>query len=138
MSTEAKLISAVIQVRDLSPLFEKGVSDSWFSNDDDRRVWSFLRTHFAKYGECPSQEVVLSNFPTYRVSELTDSIDFLLDDLVDKRRKLSISSTLRQAVEEIQTNKDHEAALLTMQSGIVRLEEEGLNKTSDINLIQTT
>jgi len=138
MSTEAKLISAVIQVRDLSPLFEKGVSDSWFSNDEDKRVWTYLRTHFAKYGECPSQEVITANFPTYKVHELTDSIDFLLDDLVDRRRKLSISNTLRQAVEEIQNNKDHEAALLTMQSGIVRLEEEGLNKTSDINLIQTT
>jgi replicative DNA helicase len=138
MSTEAKLISAVIQVRDLSPLFEKGVSDSWFSSDEDKRVWTFLRTHFAKYGECPSQEVVTSNFPAYKVQELTDSIDFLLDDLVDRRRKLSISNTLRQAVEDIQNSKDHEAALLTMQSGIVRLEEEGLNKTSDINLIQTT
>jgi len=138
MSTETKLIGAAIRVRDLSPLFERGVSDAWFSNEDDKRVWTYMRTHFAKYGECPSEEVVLSNFPTYRVAELTDSIDFLLDDLVDKRRKLSISNTLRQAVEAIQTEKDHEAALLLMQGGLVKLEEEGLNKTSDINLITTT
>lgn len=138
MSTETKLLSAAIQIRDLSPLFERGVSDSWFSTDEDKRVWTYIRTHFSKYGECPSQEVIASNFPTYKILELTDSIDFLLDDLVDKRRKLSISNTLREAITDIQENKDHEAALLTMQSGIVRLEEEGLNKTSDINLIQTT
>lgn len=138
MSTEAKLLSAAIQVRDLSPLFERNVTDSWFTDDDDRRVWSFLRSHFAKYAECPSLEVVKENFPTYRLLELTDSIDFLLDDLIDKRRKLSITSTLRQAVDHIQNDKDHEAALLTLQSGIIRLEEEGLNKTSDVNLIQTT
>jgi replicative DNA helicase len=138
MSTETKLIGAAIRVRDLSPLFERGVSDAWFSNEEDKRVWSYLRTHFAKYGECPSEEVIASNFPTYRVAELTDSIDFLLDDLVDKRRKLSISNTLRLAVEAIQTEKDHESALLLMQGGLVKLEEEGLNKTSDINLITTT
>lgn len=138
MSTETKLIGAAIRVRDLSPLFERGVSDSWFSNEDDKRVWTYLRTHFAKYGESPSEEVVVANFPTYRIAELTDSIDFLLDDLVDKRRKLSISNTLRQAVEAIQNEKDHEAALLVMQGGLVKLEVEGLNKTSDINLIQTT
>ena len=138
MSTESKLLGGVIQVRDLSPLFERNVSDSWFTDDEDRRVWVFLRTHFAKYAECPSQEVVASNFPTYVVQPLTDSIDYLLDELVDKRRKNSIVSTLRSAVDEIQNNKDHESALLLMQSGIVRLEEEGLNTTSDVNLITTT
>ena len=64
MSTEAKLLSAVIQVRDRSPLFERGVNDGWFNDDDDKRIWVFLRTHFAKYAECPSIEVVQSNFPT--------------------------------------------------------------------------
>jgi len=138
MSTEAKLIGAAIKIRDLSSLFERGVSDSWFSSDDDKRVWTYLRTHFAKYGECPSEEVVTANFPTYRITELTDSIDFLLDDLVDRRRKLSISNTLRAAVDAIQNDKDHESALLVMQNGIVRLEEDGLNQTSDVNLIETT
>ena len=138
MSTEAKLLSAVIQVRDLSPLFEHNVSDHWFADEEDRRIWVFLRTHFSKYAECPSLEVVKSNFPTYHVHELTDSIDYLLDDLVDKRRKNSITSTLRSAVDEIQNNKDHESALMIMQSGLVRLEEEGLNRTSDVNLITTT
>ncbi|NBW10246.1 MAG: hypothetical protein EBR82_19680 [Caulobacteraceae bacterium] len=138
MSTEAKLLSAAIRVRDLSPLFENNVSDNWFTSEDDKRIWIFLRTHFAKYGECPSEEVVSSNFPTYKLLELTDSIDYLIDDLVDRRRKLSISNTLRLAVEAIQTEKDHEAALLLMQGGIVKLEEEGLNKTSDVNLINTT
>ena len=138
MSTESKLLSSVIRVRDLSPLFERNISDSWFPDEEDRRVWAFLRSHFAKYAECPSMEVVQANFPAYQLQELTDSVDYLLDDLLDKRRKNSISSTLRLAVEEIQNNKDHESALMVMQGGIVRLEEEGLNKTSDVNLIQTT
>lgn len=138
MSTESKLLSAAIQIRDLSPLFERNVNDHWFTDDEDKRVWVFMRTHYSKYAETPSIEVVKSNFPAYQVQDLTDSIDFLLDDLVDKRRKVSITKTISQAVDEIQNNKDHEAALLLMQSGLVKLEEEGLNKTSDVNLIDTT
>lgn len=138
MSTEAKLLSAAIQIRDLSPLFERNVSDGWFTVEEDRRVWTFMRSHFAAYAECPSQEVIKANFPTYEISPLTDSIDYLLDDLVDKRRKNSITTTLRSAVDEIQQNNNHESALMIMQSGIVRLEDEGLNKTSDVNLITTT
>ncbi len=67
MTNEAKLISAAIQTRDLSALFERGVTDSWFPDQDDRRIWVFLRSHFSKYGECPSLEVVSENFPTYQV-----------------------------------------------------------------------
>jgi replicative DNA helicase len=138
MSTEAKLLGSIIHVRDLSPLFERNVSDAWFPDEEDKRVWTFLRSHFAKYAECPSVEVVKANFPTYQIHELTDSVDYLLDDLIDKRRKNSITATIRTAVEEIQNNKDHESALMVIQGGIVRLEEEGLNKTSDVNLVQTT
>ena len=138
MSTEAKLLSAVIAVRDLSPLFERNVADQWFPDEEDRRVWTFMRTHFSKYAECPSAEVISANFPTYVLQPITDSIDYLLDDLLDKRRKNSITSTLRAAVDEIQNNKNHESALMIMQGGLVRLEEEGLNNTSDVNLIQTT
>lgn len=138
MSTESKLLSGIIQVRDLAPLFERNVTDQWFGDDDDRRVWVFLRTHFAKYAECPSAEVVKLNFPTYEVLPLTDSVDYLLDELVDKRRKLSITSTVRSALEAIQSAKDHEAALTFMQGGIIKLEEEGLNKTSDVNMVTNT
>lgn len=137
MSTEARLLSAAIQIRDLSPLFDRNIQDNWFGDEEDRQVWTLLRSHYAKYGECPSQEVILQNFPNYKVLELTDSLDFLLDDLVERRRKLSITNTVREAAELIQ-NKDHEKALLAIQAGIVNLEEEGLSQTSDINLTQNT
>lgn len=138
INPETKLLSAAIQIRDLSALLERNVSDSWFSMDDDRRVWTFLRTHFAKYGECPSREVVGLNFPAYQVLPLTDSIDYLLDDLIDRRRRTTISATINDAIEAIESAKDHEAALIAMQRGLVLLEEQGLNKTSDVNLIKNT
>lgn len=137
MSTEAKLLSAVIELRDLSPLFERNIQDSWFTDEEDKQVWAYLRTHFSKYAECPSPEVVLQNFPNYKLLPLTDSLDFLLDDLVDKRRRLSITNTVREAAELIQA-KDHESALIALQGGVLSLDQEGLSKTSDVNLIQNT
>jgi replicative DNA helicase len=137
MSTEARLLSAAIQIRDLSPLFERNIQDSWFGDDEDRQIWNLLRTHYAKYGECPSYEVVQQNYPNYKLLDLTDSIDFLLDDLVERRRKLSITNTVRTAAEMIQ-GKDHESALLALQAGIINLEEEGLSQTTDVNLTQNT
>ncbi len=138
MTNEAKLISAAIQTRDLSALFERGVTDSWFPDQDDRRIWVFLRSHFSKYGECPSLEVVSENFPTYQVLNLSDSMDFLLDDLISKRRKVATSSMLREAIQAIEKEQDHEAALIALQRGMVKIEEAGLSTSTDVNLVKTT
>lgn len=138
MTNESRLLSAAINHRDLTPLFDRGARDSWFVSEDDKRVWVFLRTHFSKYGECPSLEVIQENFPTFVVQDVKDSIDYLLDDLIARRRKVATSSMLREAIEKIEKEQDHEAALLALQSGILRIEQSGLSQTSDVNLIKTT
>lgn len=138
MTNESRLLSSAIAHRDLSPLFERGARDSWFVDEEDRRIWVFLRTHFSKYGECPSIEVVNDNFPTYKLLDVTDSIDYLIDDLIAKRRKVATSNMLREAITKIEREQDHEGALLALQSGIVQIEQSGLSQTSDVNLIKTT
>ena len=138
MTNESRLLSSAISHRDLSPLFERGARDSWFVDDEDRRIWVFLRTHFAKYGECPSIEIINDNFPTYKLLDVQDSIDFLIDDLISKRRKVATSNMLREAISKIEKEQDHEGALLALQSGIVQIEQSGLSQTSDVNLIKTT
>jgi replicative DNA helicase len=134
MTPESKLLSKAIQERNLSPLFLRNVSDKWFTDQDDRRLWVFVRAHFAKYGECPSLDVVQQNFPTYRLSNVLDSIDFLLDDVVSNRRKAATNNMIRDAVETIEKSKGHEEALLVLQKGLVQLDEDGLTTTSDIDL----
>jgi replicative DNA helicase len=138
MTNESRLLSSAIAHRDLSPLFERGARDSWFVDEEDRRIWVFLRTHFSKYGECPSIEVVNDNFPTYKLLDVADSIDYLIDDLIAKRRKVATSNMLREAITKIEREQDHEGALLALQSGIVQIEQSGLSQTSDVNLIKTT
>lgn len=134
MNKEALLLSKVIQDRDLTPLFNRNVNDSWFIDNEDRKVWSLLKTHFTKYGECPSIEVVKDNFPSYHVVEVQDNIEFLLDGLISTRRKSSTVAMIGDAIQFIEKEQDHESALLSLQRGIVKLEEDGLSKTSDVNV----
>ena len=138
MTNESKLLSAAVQTRDLSTLFERGVNDTWFPDQEDKRIWVFLRSHFSKYGECPSLEVLGENFPTYQVLPLSDSMDFLLDDLISRRRKVATSSMLREAIQAIEKEQDHEAAIIALQRGMVKIEEAGLSTSTDVNLVKTT
>jgi replicative DNA helicase len=140
MNNEAKLLSKVIEDRNLGDILEKGITDLWFSDPVDKKLFKFLRDHFVKYQETPSLDVVKDNFPTYKTLAeqgvpVQDSIDYLIDDLVHKRRKKFISDTLGDAINHIDSiTPDHEQALLALERGILKIEEAGLNQTTDIEV----
>jgi len=134
MNNETRLINKAIKDRNLAPLFSRGVNEKWFTEEDDRRLWLFVREHFSKYGESPSLEVISSNFPTYKFVEVEDSIDYLIDDIIMVRRKFATSSMIQDAIQSIEKKKDHEDALLVLQKGLVKLEEDGLTLSSDVDI----
>ena len=135
MNHEAKLLSKVIQDRTVNYLFEKGVNEAWFHDPEDKKLFKFLQHHFANYSETPSLEAINSNFPTYVPPPVEDSIDYLLDRLVEERRKAIIVATLSDAINHLDgPNKDHEGALNSLSSGFARIDQEGLSRTNDIEI----
>jgi replicative DNA helicase len=134
MNIETRLLNRALNERNLQPLFLRNVAAAWFTNDDDRRVWNFVREHFKKYAECPSKDVIASNFPAYSIIEVDDSIDYLIDELIAHRRKMLITSTLRSAVEFIDRAQSHEDALIALQKGFAELEDSGLNESRDLDI----
>jgi replicative DNA helicase len=134
MNKEQMLLSKAIQSRDLSELFERGVNDSWFSDNEDRKVWALLKSHFTKYGECPSIDVVVDNFPSYKPLEVNDSLEYIMDELILARRKAVTINMLGEAIELIDKQKDHESAVVAIQRGMVKLEESGISKSTDVDI----
>ena len=134
MNKETLIINKVINDRDLTPLFNRNVTENWFADNEDRKIWVLLKSHFTKYGECPSLEVVRENFPSYTVVPVQDSIEYLLDELVATRRKASTVAMIGDAIELIDKQGNHESALIAIQRGLIELEESGLSRTSDINI----
>lgn len=134
MNNQSRLLSKVIQERNISFLLENNIHDSWFTDVSDNKLFRFLRDHFTKYQECPSLEVVKSNFPTYDLVPVNDSIHYLVDQIVDDRRKQRVVKTLTSAIESLEKNQDHEGAIRSMELGLVKLEEEGLNRSNDLEI----
>lgn len=134
MNKESLLLSKAIEDRTLAPLFDRGVNASWFADSEDKRVWGFVQNHFSNYGECPSLSVIQDNFRSYTLLEVEDSLDYLLDELLNARRKISISNTIGSAITAIEDGNDHETAINILQKGLVKLEEEGLSKSTDIDI----
>lgn len=134
MNKETALISKIIKDRQLAQLFDVGVDATWFADTQDRNVWNLIHSHFSKYGECPSSEVIADNFPNYVVLDVQDNVDYLLDELLNARRRVAISKTMDGAVTALEEAKDYELALQIMQKGVVKLEEAGLSRSSDLEI----
>jgi len=130
---EHRLVSKVIRDRDLLPALQRDVKANWFLDDDNRRVWEFVITHYNEYNEVPTAVVVKDHYPNYKVLDVEDTIDYLLDTMVTFRRNLLTRQGLESAIEHLQ-DSNHEAALIAMEGTLTRVNEQGVLGTHEMDL----
>ena len=130
---EVRLLSRAIRTRDIAPLLEAGVQDDWFFVDENRQVWRFIRQHWTKYQEVPTAVTIKDNFPTYRLLAVEDSIEYLLDQLIEYRKRQNVIEVVQNSAEAISAG-DHNAAIAAITTGIARLQEEANSESHDVDL----
>ena len=130
---EVRLLSRAVRTRDISVLLEAGVNDDWFFVDENKAVWRFIRQHWTKYQEVPTGVTVLDNFPTYRLLAVDDNIDYLLDQLIEYRKRQSTITVVQDASEAIASG-DHNTAIAVLNQGVAKLLDEGSRESTDIDL----
>jgi replicative DNA helicase len=130
---EVRLLSRAIRTRDITPLLESGVGDDWFFVDENKQVWRFLRQHWTKYQEVPTAVTVLDNFPTYRLLAVDDTLEYLVDQLVEYRKRQHAITVVQDASEAIASG-DHNGAIAVLSQGVARLLDEGVRESGDIDL----
>lgn len=130
---EYRLVSKVIEDRSIIPVIERGIRDDWIVDDDLRRVWKFVREHYAEYREVPSVVAVVDNFPNFRCLKVEDNLDYLIDKMVEFRRRTLTRNGLELVIEKIEKN-DHESALNEMSKTITVVNNQGVIGTTHIDL----
>lgn len=138
MNKDKALLNKVVEARDLSLLLNRNVNDTWFVDPEDKTLWKFLHTHFQKYGECPSKEVITDNFPNYPFVNLDAPIDYLLDEVLAARRRTSTVEMIGDAIDALNKENNHESALIRLQSGLTQLDADGLSGSTDVDLTKNT
>ena len=133
---ETRLLSRAIRERDIKPLVARGVTRDWFVTDENRTVYRFLVEHWNQYNEVPTAVTVRDNFPNYRILNVEDTIDYLLDQLVAYRRRQSAIRIVQEAGEAIAVEISHEDAIQILSAGLEKLASEGVSQTSDVDLIE--
>jgi hypothetical protein len=133
VDNEHRLVSKVIRDRNIIPVIENGIKDEWFVDDDLRRVWKFVREHYSNYREVPTAVVVKDNFPNFKIYDVEDTIDYLIDQMVAFRRRTLTRTGAEQILEKLNTN-DHEAALTEMSRTVTVVNEQGVIGTTHVDL----
>jgi replicative DNA helicase len=132
-NNEERLLSKAIRNRDIQPLLETGVQEDWFFNDLNKQVWKFIAKHNEKYGEVPTAVTVRDNFPTYTLHAVDDSVEYLLDQLIEYRKRQKTIDALLEAQQAV-AQQDHNTALQTMASAAQILMNDNQRESSDENL----
>lgn len=130
---EYRLVSKVIYDRNIVPVLEQGIKDDWFIDDDLRRVWKFIRDHYANYREVPTAIVINDHFPNFKVLKVEDSIDYLIDTMITFRRNQLTRNGIQDTV-QLMANNDHEAALNEMSKTVTIVNEQGVIGTNHLDV----
>lgn len=130
---ETRLVHKVIADRVIIPVLERGVKDHWILDDDLRRVWKFIRDHFSDYREVPTLDAVQENYPNFKLIEIHDSLDYLIDKMVKDRRQMLTRTGLETVIDKFEKN-DFESALNEMSKTITLVNEQGQVGTTHVDL----
>ncbi len=130
---EYRLVSKVIAERHIIPVLERGIKDDWIIDDDLRRVWKFVREHYTTYREVPTAVTVKDNFPNFQILKVEDTIDYLIDTMVNFRRNMLTRNGLQEVMEKM-TQNDHESALVEMGKTISIVNDQGVIGTTHVDL----
>jgi len=130
---EYRLVSKVILDRNIIPVIERGIKDDWFVDDDLRRVWKFTREHYSSYREVPTAVAVNDNFPNFKTLMVEDNLEYLIDKMVEFRRRMLTRNGVQTIVEQI-TQNDHESALLEMSKALSLVNDQGIVGTTHLDV----
>lgn len=133
---ESRLLSKAIRERDIKPLLQRGITKEWFVVEDNRSVFRFLVEHWNQYNEVPTPVTVKDNFPNYRLLNVEDTIDYLLDQMVSYRRRQSTIRLIQDAGDAIALKNDHEDAIRILASGMESVSLTGVSSSTDVNLVE--
>lgn len=130
---EHRLVSKVVKDRVIIPVLERGIQPGWFVDEEVQRVWEFIRDHYGEYKEVPTAATVKDHYPNFPLYNVEDSLDYLIDQMVNFRRSFLTKHGMEDALEALQQN-DHEKALLEMSKTVSIVQDQGTKGTNHVNL----
>ena len=79
MDIENALVSKLITTGKLESAISRGVLAEHFADDEMREIYTYLISYSRRYGTPPSTNAVKTEYEDFEIIQISDSLDFLLD-----------------------------------------------------------
>jgi replicative DNA helicase len=129
-NTEAKVISALLQDKQMHVLLQANVENLLRTHND---VWNFIRLYFDNNGSIPPASLVIEKFRDFQPIEGVGATKHHLEELQTEYLNDSLKDILRSAAGEVQVGNGTEAL-----NGLITKTSELKKNTSAIRDIDAT
>ena len=127
-----RLISKIVAEGDLYPALNGGIRESWFDDDEPRRVFVWMMDYYQRYNAVPTYAALKLEFPTYRLIKVEEPYQFYIDRFRDARERYILTDTemdLHEALED----GDLKLAKDRVYQGLNKIGAE-VSSLSDVNI----
>ena len=100
----------LLSKKDTSIILLNNITKDFFS--DYQLEYEFVKEHIDKYGNVPDMESFLSKFPDFDVLQVTESPNYLIDELYNDKNKRSLAKTFNKVRDLLNEDKTEEALSL--------------------------
>lgn len=95
---ETNLISAILRTREILPVFDQGVDDSFFHVH--RPEIKFVLRYYDKHKSVPSKDAFKRHFPEFRIKAV-DEVDFWTEEVRTSHVKQTLTNGINDLIEDL-------------------------------------
>lgn len=118
MKNEIRVISAIVNGREIAPVLNCSNVDSLFDSYKD--VWEYIRDYYYKHREVVSKEVILEAFPEMEIIDTTGTVKHYLEQLTKDYQRARLEKISRGLARDLD-NKPLESLIDAVQGRLLEI-----------------
>lgn len=111
---QLQVLNKVLETKESSLLSLNNIDSSFFSDYKDE--FNFINNHINTYGNVPDIETFINRFPNFEVIKVTESDDYLIDELFRDKSKRLLASNFNKVRDLVMKGKTDQAVELYINS----------------------
>jgi replicative DNA helicase len=135
VSIERDLISKILRERDLAVVSDGGVTPAFFQSHEHREAFKFILDHQREYSQVPTLEAFERNYPTYRVAEAGDTLQYYVDEIAKDYKAYLLEDWLVK-ITDLYDAGEHDAAVNSLAQCLTQVNQE-VTKVRAVDITQT-
>lgn len=130
---QLQTLNKILNTKDISIITNNNLDSDFFS--DYRQEFEFILNHFNAYGSVPDKETFLFKFPNFKLIDITESNQYLLDELYKDKNTRDLASTFNKIKKYIEVGNVESAMEIFKNAGDKILANRSIQP---VNILQDT